>query len=175
MITTFFNIFTHKNYLRTFVEKCHESHLCAFVGQILQGARIRWWGGQPNFGNARILGPYGPPTPPLKGEERKGTRPSSRERVSVGADPSSPTPSLLGEPNIIICKNNITFFPERGAHADMDLCGGTPLPRLHSLVIVGVYLQCCACIAYCTGNVSLCLTYNFFQDRHLNLSFAKGL
>ena len=131
-------------------------------------------GGQPNFGNARILRPYGTPTPPLKGEERKGTRPSSRERVSVGADPSSPSPSLLGEPNII-CKNNITFFSERGAHADMDLCGGTPLPRLHSLVIVGVYLQCCACIAYCTGNVGLCLTYNFFQDWHINLSFAKGL
>ena len=30
-----------KNYLRTFVKKCLESHLSAFVGQIRQGARIR--------------------------------------------------------------------------------------------------------------------------------------
>ena len=38
----------------------------------------------------------------LQGEERKGTRPSSGERVSVGADLStpSPTPSLLGDPNV---------------------------------------------------------------------------
>ena len=39
----------------------------------------------------------------MKGEERKGTRPSSGERVSVGADPysPSPTPSLLGGSNIL--------------------------------------------------------------------------
>ena len=37
-----------------------------FVGQIHQGARIRGWGGgQPNSGNASILGAYGPPTHPL--------------------------------------------------------------------------------------------------------------
>ena len=61
-----FNIFTLKNDLRTFAEKCHESHMCAFMGQILQDARIRGWGGRPNFGNARILGAYGPPTHPLR-------------------------------------------------------------------------------------------------------------
>ena len=40
-----FNIFTLKNDSRTFVEKCRESHLRAFVGQIRQGVRIRGCGG----------------------------------------------------------------------------------------------------------------------------------
>ena len=38
----------------------------AFMGQIRQDARIRGWGGHPNFGNARILGTFGAPTHPLE-------------------------------------------------------------------------------------------------------------
>ena len=64
-----FNIFTLKNDLRTFVEKCRESHLRDIMGQIAQDAWIRGWGGgggsQPNLGNACILGVSGPVTPPL--------------------------------------------------------------------------------------------------------------
>ena len=41
--------------LRTFVEKCRESHLCAIMGQMAQDAWIGGWG-QPNLGNACILG-----------------------------------------------------------------------------------------------------------------------
>ena len=44
--------------------------MCAFMGQILQDARIRGWGGRPNFGNARILGAYGPPTHPLRHQDK---------------------------------------------------------------------------------------------------------
>ena len=62
-----FNIFTLKN-LRTFVEKCRESHLRDIMGQIAQDAWIRGWGGgvggQPNLGNACILGLSGQATPP---------------------------------------------------------------------------------------------------------------
>ena len=36
------------------------------MDQIRQDARIRGWGGRPNFGNARILGAYGPLTHPLR-------------------------------------------------------------------------------------------------------------
>ena len=50
--------------LRTFVEKCRELHLCAYVGQIRQGAMIRG-GGQPNSVNASILGAYLSPKPSL--------------------------------------------------------------------------------------------------------------
>ena len=62
-----FNIFTLKNDLRTFVENCRESHLRDIMGQIAQDAWIRvWGGGQPNLGNACILGASGPGTPPLE-------------------------------------------------------------------------------------------------------------
>ena len=63
-----FNIFTLKNDLRTFVENCRESHLRDIMGQIAQDAWIRGWvggGGQPNLGNACILGLAGPATPPI--------------------------------------------------------------------------------------------------------------
>ena len=60
-----FNIFTLKNDLRTFVENCRESHLRDIMGQIAQDAWIRGWGGQPNLGNACILGVSGPATPSL--------------------------------------------------------------------------------------------------------------
>ena len=61
-----FNIFTLKNDLRTFVENCRESHLRDIMGQIAQDAWIRGWGGgQPNLGNACILGASGPGIPPL--------------------------------------------------------------------------------------------------------------
>ena len=55
-------MFTFKNDLRTFVEN-------AFMDHIRQDARnpgpgLGGRGGQPNFGNARILGPYSPPTHP---------------------------------------------------------------------------------------------------------------
>ena len=59
-----FNIFTLKNDLRTFVENCRESHLRDIMGQIAQDAWIRGWG-QPNLGNACILGLSGPVTPPF--------------------------------------------------------------------------------------------------------------
>ena len=61
-----FNIFTLRNNLRTFVENCRESHLRDIMGQIAQDARISGWGGggQPNLGNACILGASGPVTPP---------------------------------------------------------------------------------------------------------------
>ena len=60
-----FNIFTLKNDLRTFVENCRESHLRDIMGQIAQDAWIRGWGGgQPNLGNAWILGAFGPATHP---------------------------------------------------------------------------------------------------------------
>ena len=60
-----FNIFTLKNDLRTFVEKCRESHLRDIMGQIAQDAWIRGFGGgQPNLGNACILGLSGQATPP---------------------------------------------------------------------------------------------------------------
>ena len=60
-----FNIFTLKNDLRTFVENCRESHLRDIMGQIAQDAWIRGWGGgQPNLGNACILGASVPGTPP---------------------------------------------------------------------------------------------------------------
>ena len=62
-LTTFL-FFTHKNDLRTFVEKCRESHLRDIMGQIAQDAWIRGWGGQPNLGNACILGASGPGIPP---------------------------------------------------------------------------------------------------------------
>ena len=51
--------------LRTFVEKCRESQLRAIMGQMAQDAWIRGWGGQPNLGNACILGVSVPETPPL--------------------------------------------------------------------------------------------------------------
>ena len=38
-----------------------KSHICAFMDHIRQDARIRGWGGRPNFGNARILGTFGAP------------------------------------------------------------------------------------------------------------------
>ena len=44
----FNHIFTHKNYLRTFVKKYCEWHLRAFVGKIRQGARIMGGGGGVN-------------------------------------------------------------------------------------------------------------------------------
>ena len=53
--------------LRTFVEKCRESQLRAFMGQIAQDAWIGGrggMGGQPNLGNAWILGKNGTATPP---------------------------------------------------------------------------------------------------------------
>ena len=63
-----FNIFILKNDLRTFVEKCRESHLRNIMGQIAQDAWIGGWGGgggQPNLGNACILGASGPAFHPL--------------------------------------------------------------------------------------------------------------
>ena len=65
-----FNIFTLKNDLRTFVENCRESHLRDIMGQIAQDAWIRGWG-QPNLGNACILGASGPGTPPLVLEHQR--------------------------------------------------------------------------------------------------------
>ena len=63
--TTSIKIFTLKNDLRTFVENCRESHLRDIMGQIAQDAWNRGWGGgQPNLGNACILGASGPITPP---------------------------------------------------------------------------------------------------------------
>ena len=50
--------------LRTFVEKCRESQLRSIMGQIARDAWIGGWG-QPNLGNACILGTYGPATHPL--------------------------------------------------------------------------------------------------------------
>ena len=44
-LTNLFNIFTLKNDLHTFVEKCCESHLHTSMGQIAQDAWIRGWGG----------------------------------------------------------------------------------------------------------------------------------
>ena len=38
------SVFNLKKRLTRFCRKCRESHLCAFVGQIRQGARIRGWG-----------------------------------------------------------------------------------------------------------------------------------
>ena len=57
------NIFTLKHDLRTFVENCRESHLRDNMGQIAQDAWIGVGGGQPNLGNACILGIYGPAAP----------------------------------------------------------------------------------------------------------------
>ena len=53
-----------KMILRSFVEKCRESHFLGIMGQIAQDAWIGGWGGQPNFGNACILGTSGSATPP---------------------------------------------------------------------------------------------------------------
>ena len=54
-----------RNYDDNDGEKYHESHLRAFGGQIRRNARIMWWKwGWGNFGNARILGTFGLPTPP---------------------------------------------------------------------------------------------------------------
>ena len=52
--------------LCTFVEKCRESQLRTIMGQIAQDAWIgEWGGGQPNLGNACILGTYGTALSPL--------------------------------------------------------------------------------------------------------------
>ena len=61
-----FNILTNKNDLHTLVEKFHESHLRAFLSKFAKVPGLGGEGvvGQPNFGNARILGAYGPPTHP---------------------------------------------------------------------------------------------------------------
>ena len=48
--------------LRTFVEKCCESHLRMSMGQIAQDAWVGGWG-QPNLGNACILGTFVPAFP----------------------------------------------------------------------------------------------------------------
>ena len=42
------------------------AYIRAFMGQIRQDARIWGEGGQPNFGNVRISGTYGPPAPLLQ-------------------------------------------------------------------------------------------------------------
>ena len=61
---SFNHIFTHKNDLRTFVEKCRETHLRAFVGQIRQGARIRGWGST-QFWHCQDFGCIWTSNPPL--------------------------------------------------------------------------------------------------------------
>ena len=47
-------------------KKCRKSHLRTCTGQIAQDAWIGGWGGQPNLGNACILGAYGPELPPIE-------------------------------------------------------------------------------------------------------------
>ena len=125
----------------------------------------------------------------LQGEERKGTRPSSGERVSVGADLSSPspTPSLLGDLNIPL-DGKLPWFCQtenldmqklfsRGAHTNVDFCWGTPLPRLHSLVIARAKIKPFPLelwvwyrAKYASFQVQL-----LSQDGHLHLPSAKGL
>ena len=56
-----FNIFTLKHDLLTFVKTMLR---VAFTLR-MPGLGWWWWGGQPNLGNACILGAYGPALPPL--------------------------------------------------------------------------------------------------------------
>ena len=60
-----FNIFTLKHDLRTFVEKMLRVAFTHLYGPNRSGC-LGGWGGQPNLGNAWILGAYGPAFHPLK-------------------------------------------------------------------------------------------------------------
>ena len=60
-----FNIFTLKHDLRTFVEKMLRVAFTHYFHGPNRSGCLDWWvGGQPNLGNACILGASGPAAPP---------------------------------------------------------------------------------------------------------------
>ena len=157
------------------MEKCRESHLRAFVGQIRQGARIRWWGGQPNSGNASILGAYGPPTLthriPVHGLwERKGIFAKAEEISSrqqfrkTGPTKRFGSDKLQGllRSGILECQmlsaftsHWIQFSPKVGCRFQIDqFMFGFPVKR--KCAVNGNILWWLILIPICKCNTSMC-------------------